>query len=111
MRTSRSCVGASVAATSRPASMYTYLRPSSPTSEGSVPLTTRLRMASLLTPSKSAASRIVTRRVANPSPPTSPPLHWRTSYTLRPDRESLQQESSRHLGLAEVLHVAHRCRI
>src|SRR5829696_5554147 len=45
-----------------------------PTSEGSVPLTTRLRMASLLTPSKPAASRIVNRRVANSSPPASPPL-------------------------------------
>src|SRR5215207_557664 len=109
--TSCSWVGASAAAKSLPASTYTYLRPSSPTSERSVPLTTRLRIASLLTPSKSAASRIVTRRVANPSPPTSPPLHWRTSYTLLTVRESLEHESLRHSGLPEVLHVPHLCRI
>src|SRR5215210_894063 len=45
----------------------TYVRP--PVSEGSVPLITRLRTASLLTPRISAASLIVTRRVANPVTP------------------------------------------
>jgi biotin operon repressor len=41
------------------------LRPSSPVSERYVPLTTRLRTASLLTPRMSAASLIVTLQAAN----------------------------------------------
>src|SRR5215203_1652064 len=65
MSASPSWVGAS----SPPASRYTYLRPSPPVSDRSVPLITRLRTASLLSPRISAASLSVTLLVANLSPP------------------------------------------
>src|SRR5215203_2219835 len=68
MSASPSWVGAS----SPPASRYTYLRPSPPVSDRSVPLITRLRTASLLNPRISAASLSVTLLVANPSPPRLP---------------------------------------
>src|SRR5215211_9036606 len=54
---------------SPPSSRYTYLRPSPPVSDRSVPLITRLRTASLLSPRISAASLSVTLLVANLSPP------------------------------------------
>src|SRR5215208_3633725 len=85
MSASPSWVGGS----SPPASRYTYLRPSPPVSDRSVPLITRFRTASLLRPRISAASLSVTLLVANPSPPRLSAFLV-VSYPYRPQRKPLE---------------------
>ncbi len=88
-----------------PASRYTYLLPSSPTSEDNVPRCTRLRTASLLIPSTWAASLSVTLRVRPTVTPTFAPTSRGTAYPYRAPRKPGDGTSRVHY--AESLHIAY----